>query len=171
VTVELRRVREDEAARLRELRLRALRDAPAAFATSFEEGRAYPPERWADWAAAGAAADRQVTVVAVDGDRWLGMVAGRMLADPPGHAWLEALWVDPAVRRSGLGSGLIEAVVAWSRERGAAALELSVTVGNDAAAALYADAGFVETGRRRPLPADPSRTEVFLSRRLTPTPG
>ena len=37
-----------------------------------------------------------MTVVAVDGDRWLGMVVGRLLADPPGAAWLEALWVDPA---------------------------------------------------------------------------
>ena len=89
---------------------------------------------------------------------------GRLLTDPPGHAWLEALWVDPSVRRVGLGSGLIEAVAAWSRDRGAANLELSVTVGNEAAAALYARAGFIETGRRRPLPADPSRTEVFLSR-------
>ena len=171
MTVELRRVREGEAAQLRELRLRALRDAPEAFADSFEDGRAQPPERWADWTAAGAAAKTLVTVVAVDGDRWLGMVVGRLLADAPGTAWLEALWVDPSARRAGLGSRLIEAVAAWSRESGAASLELSVTVGNDAAAALYAHAGFAETGRRRPLPADPSRTEVFLSRRIAPAPA
>jgi ribosomal protein S18 acetylase RimI-like enzyme len=39
-----------------------------------------------------------------------------------------------------------------------------VTTNNDAAATLYSRAGFTETGRRRPLPSDPSRTEVFLSR-------
>jgi ribosomal protein S18 acetylase RimI-like enzyme len=164
VTVEFRRLRDGEAAQLRELRLRALRDAPAAFAATFEEGRAEPPERWTDWTSAGAAGETLVTVVAVDGERWLGMVVGRLLADPPRRAWLEALWVDPSVRRAGLGSGLIEAVAAWARDRGAAELELSVTEGNDAAKALYAHAGFIETGRRRPLPADPSRTEVFLSR-------
>ena len=164
MTVEVRRLRDGEAAQLRELRLRALRDAPAAFAATFEEGRAEPPERWADWTAAGAAGETQVTVVAVDGGRWLGMVVGWLLADRPGRAWLAALWVDPSARRAGLGSALIEAVAAWSRERGASSLELSVTEGNDAAAALYARAGFLETGRRRPLPADPSRTEVFLSR-------
>lgn len=45
-------------------------------------------------------------------------------------------------------------------------LELSVTANNAGAAAFYASAGFVETGRRRPLPADPSRIEVFLRRPL-----
>lgn len=163
MTVELRRLRNGEAARLRELRLRALEDAPAAFATSLEQGHAEPPERWAEWTMSGATAETQVTVVAVDGDRWLGMVVGRLLTRA---AWLEALWVDPSVRRAGLGSGLIEAIAAWSRDRGAATLELSVTDGNEAAKALYAHCGFVETGRRRPLPADPSRIEVFLSRRL-----
>jgi ribosomal protein S18 acetylase RimI-like enzyme len=162
---EVRRLREGEAARLRELRLRALRDAPEAFATSLEEGRAEPPERWAEWTTSGATAETQVTVVAVDGDRWLGMVLGRLLTDPRA-AWLEALWVDPGVRRAGLGSGLIEAVAAWSRDRGAATLELSVTDNNGPAKALYLHCGFAETGRRRPLPADPSRIEVFLARRL-----
>jgi ribosomal protein S18 acetylase RimI-like enzyme len=166
VIVELRRLRDGEAGRLREVRLRALSEAPAAFAATFEEGRALPAERWAEWTRAGAAAETHVTFVAVDGDRWLGMVVGRLRADPPGSAWLEALWVDPSVRRAGVGSGLIEAVAAWARERGAGTLDLSVTVGNEPAGALYAQAGFTETGRRRPLPADPSRIEVFLSRRL-----
>jgi ribosomal protein S18 acetylase RimI-like enzyme len=59
-------------------------------------------------------------------------------------------------------------VADWSRERGATAIELSVTTNNASAAALYARAGFTETGHRRPLPSDPSRTEVFLSRPVRP---
>ena len=51
---------------------------------------------------------------------------------------------------------------------GAATVELSVTTNNNAAATLYSRAGFAETGRRRPLPSDPSRTEVFLSRPVRP---
>jgi ribosomal protein S18 acetylase RimI-like enzyme len=165
VTVEFRRLREGEAARIRELRLRALRDAPAAFAASVEQGRT---ERWSDKTGIGATAETQLAVVAADGERWLGMVVGRLLTDSPASAWLEALWVDPAVRRSGLGSGLIEAVATWSRDRGAQTLELSVTARNGPARALYAHTGFSETGRRRPLPSDPSRTEVFLIRSLRP---
>ena len=164
MTVELRRVRDGEAAQLRELRLRALRESPAAFAATFEEGRAEPAGALDRLDVGRGGGGDAGDIVAVDGERWLGMVAGRLLAAPPGRAWLEALWVDPSVRRVGLGSGLIEAVAAWSRERGAAGLELSVTEGNERRRGAVRRAGFVETGRRRPLPADPSRTEVFLSR-------
>jgi ribosomal protein S18 acetylase RimI-like enzyme len=160
--VRLRRLRRDEVEPLRELRLRALREDPGAFAESFEEARDRPLEDWASWAAD----ESSVIVVAIDGDRWVGMVACRRLE--PSSTWLTALWVDPAVRGAGLGLRLIEAAAEWSREQGAATVELSVTTNNQAAAALYSRAGFTETGRRRPLPSDPARTEVFLSRPVRP---
>lgn len=156
--MKLRRLRPDEVEPLRALRLRALRTDPGAFAETFEEARGRPLEDWASWAAD----ESRVIVVAIDGERWLGMVANRRLGAD--STWLTALWVDPAVRGAGLGARLIEAAAEWAHEQGAAAVELSVTTNNDAAAGLYARTGFTETGRRRPLPADPSRTEVFLSR-------
>jgi ribosomal protein S18 acetylase RimI-like enzyme len=159
--VRLRRLQPDEVEPLRELRLRALREDPGAFAESFEEARDRPLEDWARWAADAS----RVIVVAIDGERWVGMVACRLLE--PRSSWLTALWVEPAARGAGLGSRLVEAAAGWAREQGAAAVELSVTTNNDAAATLYARAGFAETGRRRPLPSDPSRTEVFL-RRVSP---
>ena len=156
--MRLRRLRPDEVEPLRALRLRALRTDPGAFAETFEEARDRPLEDWASWAAD----EARVIVVAIDGERWLGMVANwRLGAD---STWLTALWVDPAVRGAGLGARLIEAAAEWAHEQGAATVELSVTTNNAAAAGLYARTGFTETGRRRPLPADPSRTEVFLSR-------
>jgi ribosomal protein S18 acetylase RimI-like enzyme len=158
--VRVRRLEAHEAALLRDVRLRALREAPGAFATRFEEASGQPPEYWADMA------ERQVTFVAVEGDRAAGMVSVWPLADSPGSAWLARLWVDPAVRRSGAGLELVEAVAGWARERGMTTLELSVTANNAGATAFYASAGFSETGVRRPLPADPSRLEVFLTRAL-----
>ena len=47
--MRLRRIREGDAAPLRELRLRALREAPDAFATTFEQASAWPPEHWETW--------------------------------------------------------------------------------------------------------------------------
>jgi GNAT superfamily N-acetyltransferase len=164
--VRLRRVHEGDAAPLRELRLRALEEASYAFATTFEEASARSAEYWETWTRK--PVDEQVTIVAVDGERWVGMASGWLAEEIPGRAWLAQLWVDPGVRRAGLGLRLIEAVADWARQRGMFLLELSVTTNNPAAAALYARAGFVETGRRRPLPSDPSRTEVFLSRELSP---
>lgn len=160
----VRRLRADEAARLRDLRLRALAADPRAFAEPLDSARAAPPERWERWAAE----QGDAVFVALDGDRSAGMAAGRMLDDPGGAVWLYALWVEPDSRGNGLGARLIEAVAGWAREQGAARLDLSVTTNNAAAAALYARAGFGETGRRRPLPGDPSRTEVFLSRPIRP---
>ena len=142
-----------EAKPLRRLRLRALSAQPDAFADTFADATA----AWAQ----SATSDEHVTFVAIDGERWIGMVVARRLA---AGDWLEALWVDPGARGAGLGLRLIDAVAAWSREHGAGMLELSVTEANAAARALYARAGFQENGRRRPLPADPSRTEIFLRR-------
>lgn len=159
--MRLRRLRPDEIEPLRELRLRALRADPEAFADTFEEARDRPLEAWAGWAADAS----RVIVVAIDGERWVGMVACRLLE--PDSSWLTALWVDPAVRGTGLGLRLVEAASEWAHEQGAAAVELSVTTNNRTAAAFYARAGFADTGRRRPLPSDPSRTEVFL-RRVSP---
>ena len=73
--MRLRRLQPDEVEPLRDLRLRALREDPGAFAETFEEARARPPENWASWAAD----ESLVIVVAIDGDRWVGMVAGRLL--------------------------------------------------------------------------------------------
>ena len=160
--MRLRRLQADEVAPLRELRLRALREDPGAFAETYEEAQARPLEDWARWAADAS----RVIVVAIDGERWIGMVACRLLE--PRSSWLTALWVEPAARGAGLGSRLIEAAADWAREQGAATVELSVTTNNDAAATLYSRAGFAETGRRRPLPSDPSRTELFLIRPVSP---
>jgi ribosomal protein S18 acetylase RimI-like enzyme len=156
--VIVRRLRADEAEPLRELRLRALREDPGAFAETHEQALARPAEEWAAWAAS-------TVFVAIDGERWVGMVACR---PRDGSTWLSGLWVHPSARGRGLGLRLIDAVADWAREHGCATIELSVTTNNAAAGALYARAGFAATGRRRPLPADPSRTEVFLIRRVSP---
>jgi len=160
--VIVRRPEADEAGPLRELRLRALREDPGAFAESYQEARARPLEDWAAWAAD----ESRVVLVAVYGERWVGMVAGRLRDELTDGAWLTALWVDPAARGTGLGARLVEAVADWARGRGCRTLDLSVTTNNAGAATFYERAGFAETGRRRPLPADAARTEVFLSRPL-----
>ena len=61
------------------------------------------------------------------------------------------MWVAPEARGTGAGRALVEAVIGWAAERGARTLTTSVTEGNAGGTALYAAAGFADTGRREPL--------------------
>jgi ribosomal protein S18 acetylase RimI-like enzyme len=145
----VRRVRLDEWPRLREIRLRALADAPYAFGVTHAESLTQPDSYWHSMV-------EQPAWVAEDGDRWVGMV--RVLAEE-GAAHLVSMWVDPDARRRGVGRALVEAVVRWAGDQGLGAVTLWVSEGNVAAETLYRTAGFHETGGRQPLPSDPSIEE------------
>jgi ribosomal protein S18 acetylase RimI-like enzyme len=147
-----RRLEPDEWPRFRDIRLRSLKDSPEAFGGTYEGERGSDETRWRGW---------------VTGDGWEGDVAAFLAEDPatggsigiavcalfdaePGTAHLFAMWVDPGARNRGVGRALVRAVVARAKQRRAHELMLCVTVGNDAAAALYSSCGFVRT-------ADPPR--------------
>ena len=69
--------------------------------------------------------------------------------------------------RPGAARALVDAVAGWTAAKGARALQTAVTIGNEAAARLYARAGFVDTGRREPLGHSDAETAV-LERPLDP---
>ncbi|MHB8504322.1 MAG: GNAT family N-acetyltransferase [Acidimicrobiales bacterium] len=155
----VRRVREGEGPQLRDVRLRALRDSPTAFASTTAREEALPPQEWERRAADPDA----VSFVAVDRDGWWGLVTG--LRDGAG-VHLLSMWVDPRRRGSGAAAGLVDAVVAWACGIGAGAVELWVVDGNEPAATLYRRAGFAPTGERQPLPSHPELVEQQMLLRL-----
>jgi len=154
--VIVRELRPAEWREARELRLRALADAPSAFLRTLAEEQALGDDAWQ--ARAAPAADRVAFVAEEDG-ALVGSAAG-FLED--GEAMLVAMWVAPRQRRRGVGAALVEKVVAWARERGAAGVTLEVNEALPAAIALYRSAGFVPTGGRRALPSDPGRHALEL---------
>src|SRR5690349_5232837 len=74
-----------------------------------------------------------------DGDRALAI--GRATVD---EHWvgITAVEVDPAVRRSGLGTAVMAALWRWGRERGAVHSYLQVHDENEAAIMMYARQGY-----------------------------
>ena len=150
----LRRLLPGELDLLRDVRLRALRDAPYAFGSSYEREAAFGAEDWAQRIA-------PAVFVALEAGRAVGM-AGGYVDGARGDDRAGASWVDPAARGRGLGGQLVAAVIAWARSTGAPRLELSVSDRAQAAAALYAGLGFVPTGETRPLASDPTLTEAVL---------
>jgi GNAT superfamily N-acetyltransferase len=151
----IRRVTSSDAVALRDVRLRALRDAPAAFLMTADQEEADPPERWTSLAARSAGGDD--AAVFVDA-AWRGMV-GAMRSGGEVELW--GLWVAPEARGTGLGAALVHAVIAWAR----APVTLCVMDAQPALLTFYGGLGFVPAGEPRPLSSDPDR--VIQSLRLS----
>jgi [ribosomal protein S18]-alanine N-acetyltransferase len=65
------------------------------------------------------------------------------------EAYIVNIMVDPARRRQGHGSTLLQKVIIEARDHGARRLVLDVDAANGAALALYKNAGFEILERRR----------------------
>lgn len=79
-------------------------------------------------------------------ERPMGFLLGQVVA---GEAELLTLAVAPEARRQGTGRALVTAFLAEARVRGAETAFLEVAETNHAARALYAEAGFTPSGRRK----------------------
>src|SRR5512132_4390685 len=101
--MEIRRVRAGEGAQLREIRLRALAEAPYAFSSSLADAEKVPIEAWEERARRHSAGERDVMFVAVEGKHWYGMAGGMFQDEQPGAIEVFSMWVDPRKRRSGVG--------------------------------------------------------------------
>ena len=140
------RLRAGDGERLRAIRLRSLRDAPDAFATTFEEAAALGPENW------NRQPEQLATFVATERGTDLGLVRGALPNHPEGAAYLLSMWVAPEARRQGIGSALVDAIVQWARSQGVTRLLLDVSESNESAIAFYTRTGFVPTGEEGALP-------------------
>ena len=99
-------------------------------------------------------------------------MAGTVSAGPGefgSSASLTALWVDPRIRGRGIGSALVEAVVAWAAEQGFTQVLLWVTEVNLTAERLYVHHGFARTGRVSEVrPGEPT-LENEMSKQVRPS--
>ncbi len=148
----IRQPRPDEWRTWRDLRLRALADAPDAFGETLAEARARDDE---GWRALAAPRPDVAQLLAERGGVPAGMAVAVIDPDDPVRANLYAMWVAPEARGGGAGRALVEAALRWTRSRAALELSLRVTERNEAARALYAGCGFRETGERAPLREHP----------------
>jgi GNAT superfamily N-acetyltransferase len=140
----------------RDSRLQAWRDAPDAFGTIVSEAEAQPLSYWEDLTRAVTEPGRHVMFLACEGDTVLGSTSGLLDRDQREAGRVGGMWVTPAARRQGGGRALVQAVMAWARGRHMKRLGLWAPAHSPAAVALYQQAGFRETGQRKPLPTIPA---------------
>jgi RimJ/RimL family protein N-acetyltransferase len=163
--VVVRRVTAADGTVLRDIRLRALQDAPSAFGSTYAGEVTRTDAEWDERAAGGAAGTDRFTALAYDGDDCLGLAGGYRNDDDGHHADVDlvSMWIEPSRRGSGMAEQLVEAVLDWARDEAQAqVVGLWVTRGNDRAQRFYERLGFVETGDVQPLPSDPCKDEVRM---------
>jgi ribosomal protein S18 acetylase RimI-like enzyme len=147
----------------RELRLRALREDPAAFGSTFAEERAFPPERWRERLAGRGPFSPAVTWAARAPDgNLLGLLVAAKLT---GRFQLFAMWVAPEARRRSVAGRLLDTALAWVEEQAPGSpVYLEVNPLQSAAVRLYLSRGFQATGTRRPLEHTPEQRVEELVR-------
>jgi GNAT superfamily N-acetyltransferase len=134
----------DDWAVWRTLRLRALRESPGAYGSTYAQEAGAPASHWQERLER----EGSVSVLAFDGDRPVAVGAG--YPDLPGLLHVVAMWVDPSWRGRGVAHAVLRALEEWATGRGLR-LHLDVSTGNAAARRSYERYGFVATGETRPL--------------------
>lgn len=135
----------------RAIRLRALAESPSAFCSSLASEQALPDEHWAGRLARAQDSGLDCPLAAELDGVLAGLAWAKADGEDPSVVNLFQMWVAPEARGRGVAAALLDAAIAWARGYGARSLRLGVETGNRAAIALYAKAGFRETGARAPM--------------------
>ncbi|MGO9830025.1 MAG: GNAT family N-acetyltransferase [Myxococcaceae bacterium] len=149
---------------LKGLRLAALRQAPEAFTSRYQEEAAQPDGYWQALALANAQDERSAGFLAFVGPTPVGLLACLWQDKPRGLVRLVSLWVAPAARRCGVASALVERALLWAKDVGALACEADVTQQNHGAEVFYWRHGF------RRVPAHPRQDVSRWLRDVQPPP-
>lgn len=137
-----------DAALLRELRLEALANHPAAFAADYAITAAQSVESWAERIADNPVDDKGVICIASAGDQLIGMT-GLVRGHWPKTRHSGTLWgvyVQPEWRGLHVAEALLDACIAWAQAHEVTVVRLAVVTTNAAAIRCYARCGFAVYG-------------------------
>lgn len=149
----------------RELRLRALKDAPSAFGSTYDDEALRPISEWTERVVRAAGGSERALFLAFVAAECVGL-AGCVEDDLGADRQLVSMWVAPAHRGTGVAGDLVDAVLGWAAEMEARSIGLWVTKDNSRARRFYERCGFAVTGDVQPLPSDPCKDEIRMIRQL-----
>ena len=138
----IRRLKVGEADLYRAVRLESLREAPEAFATSYEAALARDAESWVAQAD-GSASGRDRATFVVIGDEGPGGL-GAIYRDEEGSDEGEPIqvWVAPELRGAGVATDLMDALFDWAAANRFGVIRAGVTRENGRALRFYQRYGF-----------------------------
>ncbi len=164
--MQLRQLRADEGLAYRDVRLRALQQAPEAFAATYDEEAAQPDAFWLDLVArtANAMEAAMFTIERPEATpaaptNLAATTFVRVSPTPPHDAYIGAMWLDPDLRGPLAASEdrwadlLLQAAEHFARTLGSPAITLWVAESNPAAHRFYERNGYRPTGQSEPQPS------------------
>ena len=140
----------DQWARVRDIRLRSLKENPEAFGGTFEKESAEDEAAWRE-----KFIKNEFLVASVDGADAAIMYIEVLEGDFGATCWIGGCWSDPAFRGKGLFSAMMRFVD--SQERGWEVQGLGVWTDNHSAIAAYEKLGFVRMGEDTPSTRQPGK--------------
>jgi ribosomal protein S18 acetylase RimI-like enzyme len=163
-TIEL--ITQQNAMKLKNVRLRALQDAPTAFSSTYAAEFQLTDAEWLKRAARWTD-ETSIAYLAVDAGSACGIAAGFLDKNDATRAHLVSMWVAPTHRRRGIGQELVDKIVDWARLKSARTLMLLVTSNNHPAIGFYQQLGFRMTGWTEPYANDSALSNLAMIRSIS----
>jgi len=140
--IVIRRLRPGEADLFKQLRLKALQDAPYAFPTTYEAAIQRSAESWREQAERTTHGSDRATFIAFSDDIPIGMAALYRDEHKEDSGELIQVWVSREFRGTRVVWDLMDEIFKWASENGFHTIIAGVTKGNDRARTFYTNYGF-----------------------------
>lgn len=169
--IDIRQIQVSEWQKYRDVRLRALRDAPDAFGSTYAIESAKTDAAWQHQIETALSSHSDYPLFALIQEDVCGLVWCKLSAAEPDTAHIYQMWVDPAVRGSGAGHALLDCAVMWARKKAVHRVCLGVTLAQSPAMRLYQKYGFLPIGQLEPLREGSHLEAQTLELQLQPRPA
>jgi ribosomal protein S18 acetylase RimI-like enzyme len=160
------RIAAHQGAVLRELRTASLREAPYAFGETLADALLVDPSSFDETASQHAQSPRLATFLLYTEGHPCGLVHAFIEEGENARAFVNALWVAPAVRHLRGGELLVNLASRWLAEQGALEVHAWIAEENRTAVRFYERLGFGPTGDRRAMPANEGEAESLYVRHM-----
>lgn len=140
--ITIRRIRIGESDLFKQIRLKALLDAPYAFLSTYDSALHRSPESWREQGDRTAQGSDRVTFIAFSDDTPIGMAGLYRLEDQSDTGELIQVWLSPEYRGANLARDLMDFVFKWAEENNFRKIIAGVTKVNARALKFYIKYGF-----------------------------
>ena len=144
--MEIVELKKGELTLCRDLRLKALKDAPGAFSETYIEAASQPEKYWEQIFESLIPPSKNRMFIAKDSDKYCGSVYALLDTNDNRTGRLGGMWVDSFIRNAGVGTALFNSVKVWANELKFTQIKLWAEDSDESAKAFYLRLGFEETG-------------------------